>query len=91
MKKGKKKETTIEDLAIMTQNGFSEVYKRFNEVDERFNEVDERFNQVDERFNKVEERLDRIENILIARHDREIELLRDRILQIETKLVRAKI
>jgi chromosome segregation ATPase len=70
---------TIEDLVVMTQKGFGEVNERFNKVDKRFNEVDKRFDKFDERF-------DKIENILIARHDREIELLRDRILQIETKL-----
>lgn len=83
-----KKEMTLEDLAIITQKGFDGVDKR---IDKLKSEIDERFDTVDERFNKVEERLDRIENILIARHDREIELLRDRILEIETKLSNAKI
>lgn len=72
IKPKKKKETTLDDLALMVQGGFKEVDKKFEEVYERFDGIDKR--------------LDIIELKLIARHDRELEQLRDRILQIETKL-----
>ena len=46
---------TIEKLAIMVAEGFSNVDKRFEQVDKRFEQVDKRFEQVDRRFDKVEE------------------------------------
>ncbi len=48
------KKITIEDLAVITKNGFNEVDKRFTEVDKRFTEVDKRFGEVDKRFGEVE-------------------------------------
>ena len=87
MKKGsgkkKKKDVTLDDLAAMTQKGFEAVDKRFYEVDKRFDAVDKRFDEVDRK-------LDIIENKLIARHEREIEHLRDKVLRIETKLAKMK-
>ncbi|MCD6149790.1 hypothetical protein J7J13_03345 [bacterium] len=50
----KKKETSIDDLAIM-------IKKSFDYVEKRFNGVDKRFNNVDKRFDKVEKRLDNLE------------------------------
>ena len=41
------KKITIEDLAVITKNGFNEVDKRFTEVDKRFGEVDKRFGEVE--------------------------------------------
>ncbi len=74
-----KKKITIEDLAVMTQKGFEEMHERFKEVDKQFEAVDKRFDHIDKRF-------DKIENGILARHDREIELFRDRILKIETTI-----
>lgn len=45
-KTSKKKEATIDDLALMIGKGFEGVDKRFNEVDKRFEEVNHRFNEV---------------------------------------------
>jgi glutamyl-tRNA reductase len=66
---------TIDDLAGMVQNGFSELK----------GEMNEKFALVDKRFDEIDTRLDRIENIVIARHDREIEQLRERVLILEHK------
>jgi predicted nuclease with TOPRIM domain len=75
-KKKQDKNNQIEDLAIIVQGGFSEMNGRFSQIDGRFNDMDKR-------FDAIESRLDIIENKLIARHDREIEHLRDKVLQLE--------
>lgn len=49
-----KKNTTIDDLAVMVASGFSRVDERFEQVDQRFEQVDMRFDQIDKRFDKVE-------------------------------------
>jgi len=72
------KKMTIDDLAIITANGFKSVDKRFDEVDKRFSDVDKRFNEVDRRF-------DRIENILLRDHLNRIERLEDTVLQLKVK------
>ncbi|MEK7170582.1 MAG: hypothetical protein AAB767_04820 [Patescibacteria group bacterium] len=66
------KKMTIEDLAIITANGFKGVDKRFDEVDKRFDEVDKRF--------------DRIENLLLRDHVQRIERLEDTVLQLKVKV-----
>lgn len=53
-------------------------------------DIDKRFKEVHKRFDQVEKRLGMIENKLMARHDRKIELKRDRLLKIETKLAQMK-
>lgn len=42
-----KKKITIDSLARMTQNQFSEIDKRFDAVDVRFDKVDERLDKMD--------------------------------------------
>lgn len=63
----KKKNITIEDLAIMIHKGFEETAKK-KEIDARFKEVDKRFEQVDRRF-------DKIENLIIVDHKQRINKL----------------
>ena len=63
-----KKETTIDDLAIMVKHGFDGVDKRFNEVDKRFNEVDKRF--------------DRLERLILVDHRQRIERLEEKVADI---------
>ncbi|MCX6738612.1 MAG: hypothetical protein NT098_00990 [Candidatus Parcubacteria bacterium] len=69
MKKEIKKAMTIEDLAIITQNGFIGIEQRMmgelkreissvkEEMNARFSEVDARFNEVDAHFDIVDSRL----------------------------------
>ncbi|MFZ3054941.1 MAG: hypothetical protein WA091_03100 [Minisyncoccales bacterium] len=64
----KKKEVTIDDLALMVRKGFQSVDKRFDEVDKKFDLVDKRFDRMDKRF-------DRIENLILADHKERIEKL----------------
>ncbi|MFZ3054942.1 MAG: hypothetical protein WA091_03105 [Minisyncoccales bacterium] len=63
----KKKDVTIDDLAMMVQKGFIETAKK--------SEMDQRFNDVDERLDKMDKRFDRIENLILADHKERIEKL----------------
>lgn len=49
-----KKETTLDDLALMVGKGF-------NSMDEKFKNVDKRFESADKRFDKIESRLGKLE------------------------------
>ena len=67
-----KKNTSIDDLAVMVRGGFSEMNDRFEAVDNRIDKLEKNMNQ----------RFDRIENILIVGHDRRIEILEDKVLRL---------
>lgn len=73
------KKMTIEDLAVITANGFKA-------VDRRFDEVDKRFEAVDKRFDGIDKRLDRIENLILRDHIQRIERLEDTVLQLKVKV-----
>jgi hypothetical protein len=64
----KKKEITIDDLALMVGKGFQSVDKRFNGIDKRLNGMDKRFDNMDKRF-------DRIEKLILSEHKERIEKL----------------
>lgn len=51
----KKKETTVEDLALMIAKGFEQVDKRFEKVDNRFDRMDARMANLEE-INSMEHR-----------------------------------
>lgn len=90
-----KKQTTIDDLAVMVKKGFDYVDKRFNDVDKRFNAMDKKIDefksQTSDNFNYVYARLDTIEHDIqdmrgkIVYHD-EFEDLMIRVKYIEKKL-----
>ena len=82
------KGVTLDDLAMMTQRGFTEINEKFSEVDKRFNEVNERFNKMDQRFDSVDQRLNFIENKLLTAHTAEIEHLRDKFIQLEVRFAK---
>ena len=82
-----KKKTTIEDLAVMVQKGFSEVDKRFDEVDKRFGEVDKRFDEIDERFGEVDKRFGGIEGRLMN-IESDTSYLKSRVMEIGLTLGR---
>ena len=60
-----KKETTIDDLAVMVKHGFDGMDKRFNEVDKRFDRL-ERLILVDhrQRIERLEEKVADIRGLL---------------------------
>ncbi|MBF0312387.1 MAG: hypothetical protein HQK52_03165 [Oligoflexia bacterium] len=72
----KKKPVTIEDLAVMTQNGFNDVSNRFNDVN----------NNIAEFKSEVNGRFERIENLLLRAHDNRIEKIEDDIRVLKTTL-----
>ena len=75
-----KNSVTIDQLAGMVQDGFNELR---TDMDGGFNDLrtdmDDGFNDLRTDMNQ---RFDRIENILIAGHDRRIEILEDKILRL---------
>ena len=48
-----KKSDTIEKLATLMVEGFSDVEKRFDSIDERFKEMDGRFDIVDAKLEEA--------------------------------------
>jgi predicted nucleic acid-binding Zn-ribbon protein len=59
---------TLDELAVMVQNGFRA--------------VDKRFDAVETRLDRIETRLDRIENIIVV-HTDQLDDLRPRVAQLE--------
>ena len=72
----KKKNTTINDLAVMVGKGF-------DGVDKRFDGVDKRFDGIDKRFDAVDFRLDKIEKLILADHKRRIERLETEVKELK--------
>jgi archaellum component FlaC len=68
----KKKNITIDDLAIMVGKGFES--------------VDKRFDLVDKRFDLVDKRLDKIEKLIIADHRQRIEKLEEEMKELKNLL-----
>jgi hypothetical protein len=79
----KKRKITLDDLAIMTQNSFTELGVEMNT---RFDQVDRRFEVIDERFEEIDRRFDRVENLLLRSHDNRLDALEDTVRTIKTKL-----
>jgi len=73
-----KKNITIDDLAGMVQNGFTELKE---DMDKRFGQMDKRFGQMDKRFDSVvtkaemNRRFDGLEDRVLASHQKRIEKL----------------
>lgn len=77
------KKITIEDLAGMVKRGFDDVDHRLDAMDTRFDHIDNRLNGIDHRLDAMDTRLDRIENLLLKKHDQEIEQLKVRVKELE--------
>lgn len=85
MVKLRKKNFTINDLALMVGRGFNAKDKKFDGIDKRFDGVDKRFDGVGKRFDgvdrklfEVNQRLDRIEKVILEDYGNRIEILEDR-------------
>jgi len=89
----KKKELTINDLAVMMNEGFEKsgritdkkiedlagmVQRGFVQVDKRFEQVDKRFEQVDKRFEQVDKRFDKLE--------KKVDDIQNKVTQIDRRL-----
>lgn len=81
------KKITIEDLAGMVKRGFDDTHAY---IDKRFDDthayMNKRFEVVDRRFDDMDRRFDRIENLILKRHEEEIEHLKIRMKDIEDLL-----
>lgn len=78
-----KKETTIDDLAIMVQRGFIGVDKK---IETGFKNVDKKFENVDKRFDEVGQRLVKIERKIDSNHEQRIERLEDDVKWLKGQL-----
>ena len=73
-----KKNITIDDLAVMVENGFTEAKE---DINKRFEQVDKRFEQVDKRLDvmvtkaEMNRRFDGLEDRVLASHQKRIEKL----------------
>ena len=63
----KKKEVTIDDLAMMVQRGFMETQKELGKTAKK--------SEMDQRFNDVNKRFDKIEKLILSEHKERIEKL----------------
>lgn len=61
MKKIKKKEVTLDDLAGMVSEGFSGVEERFNSVEDQLKDLDEGHSQIKLRLDNVAYRFELVE------------------------------
>ncbi len=82
MKKKIIKNMTIDDLAIITQNGFTYLEEK---MDKGFADVDRRFEQVDRRFDSMDLRFDKLE-FRVGAYDRRLDNLEDKMRIVNNKL-----
>lgn len=80
----KKKETTLDDLALMVGEGFADVDKRFGKVDERLDRIDNHLAHVDARLDRIEKDIQEINSLLVTRD--EFDDLMARVRYVEMKL-----
>lgn len=78
MVKLKKKNFTINDLALMVGRGFNATDKRFDGVDKKLDGIDKRFDGVDKKLFEINQRLSVIEKVILEDHRNRIEILEDR-------------
>ncbi len=84
MKKVKKSEITIDDLAVMVSRGFENTTTK-QDLSGLKEEMNERFDNVDIRLQKIDGRLDHIEHHLIFGHTNRLEYLEDAVRLLKTK------
>jgi len=83
----KKKNMTIDGLAVIVAKGFDAVDKRFDAVDKRFDAVDKRFDSLEERLtNKINGLDQRIDDLALNRATRdELRIIQLRVDRLEKK------
>ena len=77
MKKGTKKNLTIDDLGLMIGRGFHSVDRRFDKVYERFDGIDKQFYEVGQRF-------DKLERIILEDYGNRIEILESQVKNLQS-------
>jgi len=84
-----KKETTIDDLAVMVQKGFIGVDKKFISVDKKFADIEKNMAKKDDMrkgFDEVNQRLIKIERKIDSNHEQRIEKLEDDVKWLKGQL-----
>ena len=84
-----KKETTIDDLAVMVQKGFIGVDKKFTDIEKnmaRKDDMEAGFKAVDKKFEEVNQRLIKIERKIDSNHEQRIERLEDDVKWLKGQL-----
>ena len=84
MKRSGKKETTIDDLAVMVAKGFSAVDKRFEIVDKKFEIIDKKLIDLDDSIKATRQDVLRVGDRFVPRY--EFDTLLSRVIRIEQKL-----
>ena len=71
--KSKKKNITLDDLALMMGKGFNEVHGKFDEVHGKFDEVHGKFDEVHEKMDKgfleVDEKIKYIVSVMVTKEE----------------------
>ncbi|KKP97460.1 MAG: hypothetical protein US25_C0002G0005 [Candidatus Moranbacteria bacterium GW2011_GWE1_36_7] len=96
----KKKELTINDLAVMMNEGFEKsgritdkkiedlagmVQRGFVQIDKRFEQVDKRFEQVDKRFEQVDKRFEQVDK-RFDKLEKKVDDIQNKVTQIDRRL-----
>jgi tetrahydromethanopterin S-methyltransferase subunit G len=81
----KKKEMTLDDLAVMVAKGFEKVDERFNKIDQKFKDTDSRFETIDENFKKVRRDILELNDKFVSRHQFDNVLSRLSVLEAKVK------
>ena len=74
----KKKNITIDDLAVMVQKGFTQVDKHFEQVDKRLNNIESSMVTKAE----MNRRFDGLEDRVLASHQKRIEKLESEVKEL---------
>ncbi len=81
-----KKNTTIDDLAVMVQKGFVGVDKHFSEANKEFGKVYKKLDVIDNRLDHIDDKLDKIEKVILSDHHSRIERLEIELFNLKNSL-----
>ena len=79
--------TTINELAIMINNGFLNTQ---DYMDKKFEKIDEKFEKIDERFDKIDKRFDKIEKVTLKNQEERLEKVSSHAKEVKGLLFLAK-
>lgn len=91
-KQKKKKDVTLNDLALMMGRGFNEVSERFNEVDKRFDDVYEKIEENSVEVKEVKTEVNLLKNgiekfiMFYEKQEQEFTIMKDELRRIKRVL-----
>jgi hypothetical protein len=80
-----KKIDTIEKLAMLVADGFSDMDARFSDMDVRFSDMDARFSDMDARFSDMDSRFVELKEVL-KNMDKRLAAVESKVWGIERRL-----